>query len=146
MRTPSSRLARAHRACLVSRYILGNNNVGVSKAAAIGGGFSCAARRRSCRLDSSHRQLPGAAILLNIERDLLALDQPAHSGAFKRRGVNENILAAIVRLNEAEAFLIVVELDGTRIHRSVLSLTQLHFAQAARQLVPSFDFSMFGRV
>jgi len=47
--------------------------------------------------------------LLNIERDLLALDQPAHSGAFKRRGVNENILAAIVRLNEAEAFLIVVE-------------------------------------
>jgi hypothetical protein len=30
--------------------------------------------------------------------------------------VDENILAAVVRLNEAEAFLVVVEFHGARIH------------------------------
>ena len=37
----------------------------------------------------------------------------------KRGGVDENVLAAIVRLNEAEAFLVVVEFHGARIHRSI---------------------------
>jgi hypothetical protein len=34
--------------------------------------------------------------------------------------VDEHVLAAIVRLDEAEAFLIVVELNGARNHGSIL--------------------------
>jgi hypothetical protein len=82
--------------------------------------FGCALASR--RLDCSDRKLAGAAILLNIKTDLLALDQPAHSGAFERGGMNENIVAAVIRLNEAETFLVIVKLNGTSIHRIVLSL------------------------
>jgi hypothetical protein len=70
----------------------------------------------SRRLDGAYRKLPGAAILLNIKRDLLALDQPAHSGALECGGVNENVVAAVIRLNETEAFLVIVKLDSTGIH------------------------------
>jgi hypothetical protein len=73
-----------------------------------------------CRLDGAHGDLAGATVFLGIERDLLTLNQPTHSGAFERGGVNENILAAVIRLNEAEAFLVVVELHGARSHQSIL--------------------------
>jgi len=69
-----------------------------------------------CRLDVADGGLAGAAIFLRVEGDLLALDQPTHSGALKRGGMDENVFAAIVRLNEAEAFLIVVEFHSARIH------------------------------
>ena len=69
-----------------------------------------------CRLDAAHRDFAGAAVLLGIEGHLLALHQPAHSGAFERGSVDENVLTAIIRLNEAEAFLVVVELNGARSH------------------------------
>jgi hypothetical protein len=36
--------------------------------------------------------------------------------------MDENVLAAIVRLNEAETFLVVVELYGAHIHKRILSL------------------------
>jgi len=79
-----------------------------------------------CRLDIADGGLAGAAILLGIEGDLLALDQPTHPGALERGGMDENVLATIVRLNEAEAFLIIVELHGARIHRNILSLIEVH--------------------
>ena len=75
-----------------------------------------------CRLDVADGGLAGAAVFLGVEGHLLALDEPTHSRALKRGGVDENVLAAIVRLNEAEAFLVVVEFHGARIHRSILSL------------------------
>jgi hypothetical protein len=71
-----------------------------------------------CRLDIADGGLAGAAILLGIEGDLLALDQPRHPGALERGGMDENVLATIVRLNEAEAFLVIVEFHGARIHRN----------------------------
>ena len=40
----------------------------------------------------------------NIERDFLSLVEAMHPGAFDRADVHENILAAIIRLDEAEAF------------------------------------------
>jgi hypothetical protein len=43
-------------------------------------------------------------IFLGIEGNLLALDQLTRSGAVKRGSMDENILAAIVRLNEARPF------------------------------------------
>ena len=68
-------------------------------------------------LDIADGDLAGAAVFLGIESDFLAFDQSAHAGAFERGGMDENVLAAVVRLNEAEAFLVVVKLHGARIHQ-----------------------------
>jgi hypothetical protein len=67
-------------------------------------------------LDRPYRKLAGATVLLNVKRDLLALDQTAHSGAFKRGGMNENVVATVIRRNEAEAFLVIVKLNGACAH------------------------------
>jgi hypothetical protein len=75
------------------------------------------------RLDIADSDLAGAAVFLGIERHLLAFDQPAHAGALERSCVDENVFAAVVRLNEAEAFLVIVELHGARIHQDILSLS-----------------------
>lgn len=91
------------------------------KTAPLGGGFDLLLVA-SRRLDGADGNLAAAAILLRIEGDLLALDQSTHSGALERGRVNEDVLAAVVRLNEAEAFLIVVELYGAGNHKGILSL------------------------
>src|SRR5688572_17337002 len=64
--------------------------------------------------------LAGTAVLGGVEGDLLALDETAQAGALERGGVDEDVLAAVVRLDKAEALLIVVEFHGARIHRGVL--------------------------
>src|SRR5829696_5679355 len=71
-------------------------------------------------LDVVDGDFAGAAVLGGVEGDLLALDKPAQAGALQRSRMDEHVLAAVVRLNEAEAFLIVVEFYGARIHRVVL--------------------------
>src|SRR6185369_15355101 len=71
-------------------------------------------------LDVVDGDLAGAAVLGGVEGDLLALAQPAQPGALERGGVHEHVLAAVVRLNEAEAFLVVVEFHSARVHRVVL--------------------------
>src|SRR4029079_12604572 len=48
--------------------------------------------------------------------DLLALVEGAHPGAFDRADVHEDILVAIVRLNEAEALLAIEPLHGSLVH------------------------------
>jgi hypothetical protein len=98
------------------------------------------------RLDGAHGDLTGTTVLLGIERDLLALDQPAHSGAFERGGVNEDVLAAIIRLNEAKAFLVVIELHGARIHGDILSLIEVHLNQRRAVACLKLGLSMFGGV
>src|SRR5271166_95369 len=64
-------------------------------------------------LDVADRDLAGAAIFLSVKGHFLALDQSAQACALKSRCMNENILAAAVRLDKAETFLIVVELHNT---------------------------------
>ncbi len=44
--------------------------------------------------------------------DLLALDEVAHTGALESGGMDEHVLAAIIRLSETEPFMLVVEFDG----------------------------------
>src|SRR5690606_3083695 len=84
------------------------------------GGSSLATPERSGSADVVDRDLAGAAVLGRVEGDFLAFDEAAHAGALKRRCMDEDVLAAVVRLDEAEAFLIVVELNGTRVHGSFL--------------------------
>jgi hypothetical protein len=72
-------------------------------------------------LDSAQivsRGLSGPAIGDYFVADLLTFIEIAHSCAFYRADVNKNILAAIVRLNEAETFLTVKPLHGSRRHGS----------------------------
>jgi hypothetical protein len=57
----------------------------------------------SSGLKVASRHFAGLAVTLQIETDLLAFDELAHSGAFNGRDMDERIGAAIVRLNEAEA-------------------------------------------
>jgi hypothetical protein len=68
------------------------------------------------RADGANGSLAGAAVFLGLESHLLTFDKAAHASPFKGGRVNENVLAAIVRLNEAKAFLIVVELYGASVH------------------------------
>jgi hypothetical protein len=68
--------------------------------------------------DGADSDLASAAIFLRVERDLLAFIQAAHASALEGSRVDENVLAAVVRLDEAEALLIVVKLNGTGLHVS----------------------------
>jgi small subunit ribosomal protein S21 len=56
----------------------------------------------------------------NVESDLLSLVEDTHASAFDRADVHEDILAAIIRLNEAEAFLVVEPLHGPFCHIALL--------------------------
>src|SRR5215213_7396061 len=79
-------------------------------------------RRALCRLDVVDGDLAGAAVFGRVKGNLLAFDEAAHAGALKSGGMDEHILAAVARLDEAEAFLIVVEFYGARVHGRILWL------------------------
>jgi hypothetical protein len=89
-----------------------------------------------CRLDSVQiirRGLACPSIGDNVESDLLSLAEDTHASAFYRADVDEDILAAIIWLNEAEAFLVVEPLHGSFCHIAVLSgtcLTRPHVSAA----------------
>ena len=70
-----------------------------------------------CSLDVIDGDFASAAVFARVEADLLAFDQAAQTGAFKSRGMDKDVLAAVVRLNEAETTLCVVEFNHAGIHR-----------------------------
>src|SRR5258706_3457543 len=81
-------------------------------------------RCRSDRLLIVRRRL--ARILSignNVESDLLSLVEGTHASAFDRADVHEDLLAAIIRLYEAKASLVIEELHGSLRHMTVLSGT-----------------------
>ncbi|MFK4663815.1 hypothetical protein ABIF76_004669 [Bradyrhizobium ottawaense] len=51
--------------------------------------------------------LAGPAVSNDVEGHLLSFIETAHAGAFNRADMNEDVLASLVWLNEAEAFLAV---------------------------------------
>jgi hypothetical protein len=57
-----------------------------------------------------------AAVGHNVKGDLLSLVESAHSGAFDRADMDEDILVAVFRLNEAEALLAIEPLHGSLVH------------------------------
>src|SRR3546814_15585105 len=67
-------------------------------------------------LDGADRQLATARIGLGVELHLLALAQAVDAGALQGGGVDEDVLIAVFRLDEAVATLVVVELYGARDH------------------------------
>src|SRR5215207_3888279 len=73
-------------------------------------------RLRDAQILSS--RLPSPAICNDLEGDLLPLVERAHAGAFDRADMNEDILVAALRLNEAKAFLGVKPLHSSLVHGS----------------------------
>ena len=65
-------------------------------------------------LDRADGDLAAARIVLGVELHLLAFTQALDAGALERGGVDEYVLLAVVRLDEAEAFLVVVEFNSAR--------------------------------
>ncbi len=51
------------------------------------------------------RRFAGAAILLDLETDLLSLNEARHSGALRGRDMDEYVGASGIRLNEAVSLL-----------------------------------------
>src|SRR6266853_258082 len=91
-----------------------------------------------CRLDRVQIVRGGLAcpsIGDNVESYLLSLVEDTHASAFDRADVHEDILAAIVRLDKAEALLVVEELHGSFGHITLLSGTCVmrpHVSQRSR--------------
>jgi hypothetical protein len=75
-----------------------------------------------CGADIGNRDLSCSAVFLCVEGDFLAFGQTAHSSTLKGCGVDEYVLAATIRLNEAETFLVIVEFHGALLHKLILSL------------------------
>src|SRR6266508_6190459 len=76
---------------------------------------------RRHRLDGAQifsGRFAGSTVCDNLEGNLLSLIEGAHAGTFDRADMNEDILAAVLRLNEAKAFLAVKPLYSSRIHGS----------------------------
>jgi hypothetical protein len=73
-------------------------------------------RRRLGGLQIIGGRLSGPSIGDNLIRDLLSLAEAAHPGPLDGADVHENILAAVIRLDEAKAFLVVEPLYGSLRH------------------------------
>jgi hypothetical protein len=59
----------------------------------------------------------------NVESDLLSLVEGTHASAFDRADVHEDILAAIIRLDKAEASFVIEKFHSSLRHMTVLSGT-----------------------
>jgi hypothetical protein len=99
--------------------------------------------RQSLKLVRRH--LAGAAILQKLIIHLLAFTQVMHARALDGADVNEHILTAIDRLNEAEALLPIEPLHNTFGHRHLLTQPDCGMPAAPRIGAPSTDFSNWGR-
>ena len=74
--------------------------------------------RRSSRAKIISRGFAGSSIRNNVERDFLSFVDALQPRAFDCADVHEDILAAIIWLDEAEAFLAVEPLHGSLRHRA----------------------------
>jgi hypothetical protein len=68
---------------------------------------------RSLSAEIVSRRFAGSPIRNDFEFDLLALVEAMQASAFHRADMHEDILAAIVRLNETETFLTIEPLHGS---------------------------------
>src|SRR3954452_17265587 len=74
------------------------------------------------QLDVVDGDLAGTAVLGGVKGDLLPFREARYTGALKSRRVDKDVLAAAVRLNEAEALLVVEKLNNARVHRVILCM------------------------
>src|SRR5262245_12720179 len=65
-----------------------------------------------CELDVRGLLAAAATIVLDLERDLVALVERRHAGTLESRGVYEHVLAAVFGLDKAEAARMIEELHS----------------------------------
>src|SRR5689334_4865468 len=65
-------------------------------------------------LQVHRRGAAGALVGLKLVRDFLTFAEAPHAGALERRRMDEDVLAAVVGLDETIAFGFIVPLDGSR--------------------------------
>jgi hypothetical protein len=75
--------------------------------------------KSGCLAKRSSGRLAGAAVLLDLEVDFLAFNEVRHASALDSGDVDENVRAAVVRLNEAEALGAVEPLNGASSHMRI---------------------------
>ena len=73
-------------------------------------------RRRSGGPQILSRGLARPSIGNHVEGDLLSFVEPVHPCAFDRADVHEDVLAAVIRLDEAESFLAIEPFHGSLRH------------------------------
>src|SRR5215207_6261569 len=73
-------------------------------------------RSYSGGLDVVDGDLAAAAVLGRVEGNLLTFRQTTQAGTLEGRCMDENVLAAVFRLNEAETLHVVVELHSADHH------------------------------
>lgn len=71
--------------------------------------------------DIAYGDLARATIFLRVKRDLLPFVQSRQSCTLEGGRMNEDVLAAILRLDETEALLVIVEFYGTNLHLRFLT-------------------------
>jgi hypothetical protein len=95
-------------------------------------------------LDIADGDLARTAIRFGLERHLLPFAKTANSGSLKGCRVDENVLVTVVRLDEAKALLIVVELNCACIHCIALSFTDVCTQTAVKSVRPLVE--VWGKV
>jgi hypothetical protein len=94
-------------------------------------------------LEISGRGPSGAPIRLEIERHFLSFSKAPQARALKGVGVNENVLSAIIRLDESVTLLAVVPLHCARLHAGYPFASSIEAEVEAQLHLP--PVSMFGR-
>src|SRR5688500_15494379 len=124
-------------------------NLWVAIGALLGGGKDPRARRSRARGSVRLRRmlqvrrcfLAAPPVGLHLEGNLLSLDEAPHAGGLQSGRMDEYVLAAVIRLNEAKALLCVVELNCACGHGNILSLTRTF----ARMRIAPVPRSRFGK-
>src|SRR5690606_15925127 len=79
------------------------------------------------------RRLAAVAAGFDVEGDLLAVVEVGEAGALERRDVHEDVLRALLRLDEAEALGGVEPFHGAVGHREISCLGRCPRSAAARR-------------
>src|SRR5216684_2992512 len=108
------------------------------------------ASRRTPAGSADQRQIAGrflAAIAHDLVLDLLTFVEPRQTGALDRRDMDEHVLAAGIRLDEAVALLRIEPLDRTRSHDGLreIRISAPRPLRAALQLSASWSLEEHAR-
>jgi hypothetical protein len=95
-------------------------------------------RDRSVDAQLVSRRLAGSPIRDDVELKLLSLVEGAQASTFDSADVDEDVFAAVIRLNEAKTFLAVEPLYRARTHEVILSLA-VHTRALARETSRAFS-------
>jgi hypothetical protein len=95
------------------------------------------------RLQAGSRRLAGAAIRSQLVADLLAFTKAGHASLFDSADMNENIGAAVVRLDEAEALLDVEPFNSAGSHAPTFLQASLNLAHGHEPLRSIFLEEVF---